>query len=558
MDIFDDEDDDDLPDYSARPSRLDRHGLQDEFEGFIEEDVFSDDEGEKERDEVEVARPARRDVGGLGVTDATGLDEVALEDMHNAFGDGLDYQFALDKEEEEEYLDEQPDKHLELKDVFEPSQLAEKMMTEEDNEIRLNDEPERFQIDRRPYKHVQLTEDQFKEEALWISNLILPKKRFDSDLREPFQKSVAKVLEFMITDEFEVPFIFQHRKDYLIHAAKVAVSPDPYNGGEAEYQVEAIKLLNQTDLWDIYEYDLKFRGLIDKRNALQKTYDNLTGIANVHDDVFVEMLPAAVTIEELQDLQEYIHFQYSAQLKDISLMNSSESNGSQKRPGSQRNFYERVRSSNVYSLVKAFGISADAFAQNCQRQQGKRQFTEDPTVGPEDMADGEDILDADFSNSSHAWKSAKAIFAEEIAMAPRMRKVMRGKYYEVGVFDCFRTEKGLRRIDEQHPYYEFKYLRNLRLEDIARQPDLYLRMLKAEEEGMIEVKVRLQNYEHLKKRLYSDMVTDNLSEVADAWNKARKEVIDMALQKLERIISRGVKENLRTVCEGLCCQKLQG
>jgi len=548
-DIFDDDDEEDVVDYGARQSRMNHHGVQDEFEDFIEEDVFSDDEGDKLRDEVEVARPLRRDVGGLGVTEATGLDETALEDMQMAFGDGHDYSFALAKEEEEDFEEEQPEKQLELKDVFEPSQLAEKMMTEEDNEIRLTDEPERFQIDRKPYKHVILTDEQFREEALWISNLILPKKRFDIDMREPFQKAVAKVLDFMIVDEYEVPFIFQHRKDYLIHAAKVAVSPDPYNPGAPEYEVNAMKLLNQTDLWDIYDYDLKFRGLIDKRNALQRTYDNLATLSNVKDDVFLEMLPAAVTMEELQDVQEYLHFQYASQLKDIALMNGTETIGTtQRRPGSQKGFFERVRSSNVYSLVRAFGITADAFAQNTLRQ-GKRQYTEDPTVDPEAMADGEDILDSNFSNSAHAWKAAVAMFAEEIATSPRMRKVIRGKYYEAGVFDCLRTDKGLRRIDEQHPYYEFKYLRNLSIEDIARQPDLYLRMLKAEEEGMIEVRVRLQNYEHLKKRFHTDMVSDNQSTVADAWNKARKEVIDMAIQKIERIISRGVKENLRTVCE---------
>ncbi|KAL1865272.1 Transcription elongation factor spt6 [Paecilomyces lecythidis] len=526
-----------------------RRGMHDDMDDFIEDDVFSDEEGQGGREDEEVARPARKGVSGLGVTDATGLDENALEDMRMAFGDGNEYQFALEMEEEEEEQEEDEEKHLDLKDVFEPSQLAEKMLTEEDNEIRLQDEPERHQLARKPYRHVILTEEQFREEAVWISNLMLLKKRIEPELREPFQRSIAKVLEFMTTDDWEVPFIFQHRKDYLIHAAKVPVTPDPSNPDAPQYMIKAEKLLNMTDLWDIFDYDLKFKALIDKRNAVQKTYDNLQSLFNVQDSIFEEMLPAAVTMEELQDLQDYVHFQYSSLLKDMpATENGTRTNGegTQRRKTTTKSFFERVRNSKAYGLVRAFGISADAFAQNALKE-GRRQYTEDPTERPEDMADS--VLDLDFTNSSHALKAAKTMFAEELVMSPKMRKVIRQAYYMNGVVECFRTEKGLRRIDEQHPYYEFKYLRNQQLSDIARRPELYLRMLKAEEEGLIEVKVRFENFDNFRRRLYSDIESDNFSEIADAWNRERRSVLDAALSKLEKLMSRSVKENIRQECE---------
>jgi transcription elongation factor SPT6 len=118
-----------------------------------------------------------------------------------------------------------------------------------------------------------------------------------------------------------------------------------------------------------------------------------------------------------------------------------------------------------------------------------------------------------------------------------------------GAVDCFRTEKGLRRIDEQHPYYEFKYLRDQQLSDIARRPELFLRMLKAEEEGLVEVKVRFENFDNFRQRLYPDIESDNYSELADSWNRMRREVVDLALGKLERVINRSVKENIRQECE---------
>ncbi|EER42827.1 transcription elongation factor spt6, partial [Histoplasma capsulatum H143] len=253
-------------------------------------------------------------------------------------------------------------------------------------------------------------------------------------------------------------------------------------------------------------------------------------------------------MEELQDVQDYLYFQYPGQLKDIAMVNGSGENGSskQRRKATTRTFSERVRNSRAYGLVRAFGITADAFAQNALKE-GKRQYTEDPAEQPDVMADN--FVDENFTNGGHALRAAKAMFAEELTMSPKMRKVMRQAFYMNGVIECFRTEKGLKKIDEQHPYYEFKYLRNQQLSDIARRPELFLRMLKAEEEGLVEVKVRFQNFENFKKSLYSQIESDNFSELADAWNRERREVVDMALGKLDRIMSRGVKENIRTECE---------
>lgn len=542
--MFNSDDEEEAGDY-ARPAQ--RRPAHDEMDDFIEDDIFSDDEQmQREReDDLEIARPKPR-VTGLGTTDATGLDENALEDMRAAFGDGNEYAFALDLEDQEDEQEEDEEKHLDLKDVFEPSQLAEKMLTEEDNHIRLADEPERHQLSRKTYRHVTLTDEQFREEADWISNLMLLKKPMEPELREPFQRSVAKVLEFLVTENWEVPFIFQHRKDYMIHASRVSEDDMMMDGNTSQGSIRAEKLLNMTDLWDIFDYDLKFRSLVDKRNTIQRIFDNLHSLFDLNDHVIEEMLPVAVTMEELQDVQDYIHFQYAAQLRDMALTNGDANGDAHRRKASSNSFFERIRASRAYGLVRAFGITPDAFAQNAMKE-GRRQYTEDPAERPEEMADG--LLDDDFTNSSHVFKAAKAMFAEELVLSPKVRKVIRQGYYMNGAIDCYRTEKGLRRIDEQHPYYEFKYLRNQQLSDIARRPELFLRMLKAEEEGLVEVRVRFENFDHFRQRLYLDIESDNYSELADAWNRARRDVLDLALGKLERVINRSVKENIRQECE---------
>ncbi|KAI0008117.1 SH2 domain-containing protein [Xylariaceae sp. FL0662B] len=540
-DMFDDEDEELADD---RPyGRSNHRAAADEFEGFIEED-FPEDEDERLRqmEDEEVARPREKGLAGH-IVDRTGLDKDALEDMEAIFGNGEDYQWALEDEEDEEER-QREEQTLELKDVFEPSQLAEKLLTDEDNEIRFSDEPERFQLDRKPFKQLQITADQFKEESLWIANLMWPKKQLSSDLHGPFQKAVGKVLEYFVVEELEVPYVFQHRKDYLIHARKTR-NPEHRDDPEApEYIVNAEKLLTQDDLWRILELDIKFRSLIEKRNALEKIYDNLREVASITDDMIPEMIVQAVNMEELQDVQDYINFQYASQLKDIATANGT-SKGN-KRPGAKSSVFDRVRNSKAYKFVKAYGISPDRLAQNALRE-GKKVIADDEQSFPIDLADS--LTDSDFPTGDQVLYQARHMYAEELFMSPRMRKHFRSNFYMMGEVSCHRTEKGLKRIDESHPYYEIKYLINQTIGDLARRPELFLKMMKAEEEGLIEVKLRLQNEREFRRQLHAEFASDNYSELADAWNDERLKVLDAAFAKLERVVAKGVKDSLRTACQ---------
>ncbi|KAE8445330.1 Transcription elongation factor spt6 [Mollisiaceae sp. DMI_Dod_QoI] len=537
----DDEELDTAHDLDRGYARPDHHRV-DEFADFIEEDDLEDeDERQRHQEEMEVARPRER--GYVGGTEATGLDKDALDDMEAIFGNGEDYDWALALEDEAE-VREAGDHNLELKDVFEPSQLAEKLLTDEDNQIRWADEPERFQLDRLPYKNLNITDDQFREEARWITSLIWPKKQLHSDLQNPFTRAIGKVLEFFVVDEVEVPYVFQHRKDYLIHAVKTRVR-DSKAGDSEEYQVSAEKLLNQDDLWRILELDLKFRALVEKRNVLEKTFDNLKLAAGIDDSVVDAMLPIAQTMEELQDVQDYIYFHYSSEIKDLAATNGDVKE--KRRPGGKSSIYDRIRKGKAYDLVKAYGISPDQVAQNALRE-GRKQYTEDSSLTPIDLADSL-TSDSEFNTGEQVLLAARQMFAEELFVNPRMRKHFRMGYYMMGVVNCHRTEKGLRKIDEQHPYYELKYLKNQTFSDIANKPEIFLKMLKAEEEGLLEVKVVMQNEREFRKQLFSEFSSDNYSELADAWNDERQKVLELAFTKLERVITKGVKESMRTECQ---------
>lgn len=543
--IFSDDEED-----AVEPADRRRVGPADDMDDFIEEDEFEDDIQRALEEEREVARPGTRTYGSIAGIQEAGLDEASLEDMRAAFGDGTEYDWALAKQQEADEEEQGPDKALELKDVFEPEQLVDRLLTDEDNAIRAKDVPERYQLARKPFKEIDVSEeemeDRLKEEALWIADLLLPKRNPPRFLVEPFRQAVRKVLELMNIEDYEVPFIFQQRKDYLIHEIKEAdYDPDdpdaPPPGSAPE------RLLSQDDLWEISELDLRWRGLAEKRENLSRSHDLLKELSNVDDPVIGELIGGAVSMEELQDVHDYIHFQYSAQLKDISMIDA-DANGVQKRAQtSGKTIFEQLRASVVYNFVRAFGITADGFAENVTGI-GRRQYTEDSTERPDDLADS--LIDAPLcSTGSQVLRAARTLYIEELVMNPKLRKFFRKSFYMDGRIDSIRTEKGLRKITEDHAYYEFKYLRNQKFASFAAKPELYLRMLKAEKEGLIEVKFKLANATAMREKMYQFIESDNFSEVADAWNKLRREVVDAAFARLEKVIVKGVKETLKNECE---------
>ncbi|QPG98129.1 Transcription elongation factor spt6 [Epichloe festucae Fl1] len=537
--IFSDEDEDAA---EQRPyGRPSLRAQADEFDDFIEEDFPEEDDEERTRrlEDAEVARPRDRGVGA--VVDTTGLDKDALDDMEAIFGNGEDYDWALQMEDDEEDR-EREEQGIELKDVFEPSQLKEKLLTDEDNEVRFTDEPERFQLERKAFKHLQLSAEQFKEEAKWITNQLWPKKGLSPELQAPFGKAVGKVLEFFIVDEVEVPYVFQHRKDYLLHSKKIRKSTRDDPDGP-DYTIQSDKLLNQDDLWRILELDIKFRSFVDKRNSLEKTFENLKTV-DVEDPAIEEMIPEATTMEELQDLQDYVQFQYGAKLKDLAAVSGNVSQA--KRPGSKSSLLDRVRNGKAYYFVKAYGISADQLAKNALRQ-GKKVTPDDDPQYPMDLADS--LIDDNFTTGDEVISAARQMYSEELFASPRMRKYFRSSYYQAAELSCRRTDKGLRKIDESHPYYEIKYLQNQAIADLVHQPELFLKMMRAEEEGLVDIKLVMPSRYDFRRQLYQEFESENFSDRAEQWREERKKVVDLAYPKLEKVIVKNVKEVIRTFCQ---------
>ena len=77
-------------------------------------------------------------------------------------------------------------------------------------------------------------------------------------------------------------------------------------------------------------------------------------------------------------------------------------------------------------------------------------------------------------------KSAKILFVQDLQMSlPSSDDFYGAAFTKTRLIDCVRTDKGMRKITEDHTYYEFKYLRRQTFMDLHGRPDLFLKMLKS-------------------------------------------------------------------------------
>src|SRR5205814_2181450 len=207
-------------------------------------------------------------------------------------------------------------------DFFEPSELKERLLTDADDLIRITDEPERFQLYRPP--QTPPPEIDVEKESSSISYRLLAreyKRRVDPELEAPFRKATTDVLGFFNRDSLEVPFIWQHRRDFLYH---------PERGVDENTGTVVLKalriLIDQDDLWKIWEEDGRYRGIQQRLASLQNVWESLEMSDRIVEDGMAEV----VSVEDVQgsifqrlpdvDVHDYVYFTYSEHIRDHQLL----------------------------------------------------------------------------------------------------------------------------------------------------------------------------------------------------------------------------------------------
>lgn len=429
-----------------------------------------------------------------------------------------------------------------------------------------------MQLREIPITSVPEDSNELTEEAEWIykqafvkatvSNQTPNAENWERNQRKP-QSTVAKIrqaLDFMRNQQLEVPFIAFYRKEY--------VQPE----------------LTINDLWKVYNYDGRWCQLLVRKKALISLFEKMRNYqldmlmkdpdnaipdsVRVIKDDDIDALKNAQTAEELKDVHMHFLLYYAheipamqeawrlkekerrktarlaARRKQLESMEEGaevpedEMDAEDDEPQEETLKYARdsgpyamCRKAGIIGLAKRFGLTPEQFAENLSNSYQKHDVEQEP-VEPTEVA--KEYISAKFTTEEEVLHAAKFVVARQISREPVLRKCVRDMYFERAKISVIPTKKGQKEIDEHHPLYTMKYLKDKPVSDL--ECEQFLRIHMADEDKLITLTISeiiegnsCSNFLEEVKQLYQ---RDEFSKNVQDWNKLRAECVEEALNKM--------------------------
>ncbi|XP_031835725.1 transcription elongation factor SPT6 isoform X1 [Nomia melanderi] len=601
---------------SHRPEAetFDEEGSEGEYTDA--DDFIVDDDGRPIAEKRKKKKPIFSDAALQEAQDIFGVDFDY--DEFGKYGEE-DYEEEEEEEEEEdEYMDEEdaerprrPKKQLKKKttrksifEIYEPSELKRGHFTDMDNEIRNTDIPERMQLRSVPVTPVAEGSDELDLEAEWIykqafcrPTISIQDAHLNAEAKERARKGpqtigkIKKALDFMRNQHFEIPFISFYRKEYVL--------PE----------------LNINDLWKVYKFDAKWCQLRQRKENLMKLFEKmrnhqldeimknpdapLPDNVRVIKDDDIERLKNVQTSEELNDVYHHFMLYYNHEIpamqesvrqkekearreaklqKRRQQLADAEENGEDPPPEEEPEAeeeeepddtlkqavrtgpYSICRRAGLDGLAKKFGLTPEHFAENLRDNYQRHEVDQEPT---EPLSIANEFCSQILTTPEEVMKAAQLMVAIQLAREPLVRKCVREMYMERAKISVRPTKKGIKEIDENHPIYSMKYLKDKPVRDLVG--DQFLNLVIAEEDKLITISLSdsiegntSSNYVDETKQLY---YRDEFSKNVQDWNALRVSSVEMALT---RMVIPSLKKELRTnlVAEAkecvmrACCRKM--
>ncbi|ODN05104.1 Transcription elongation factor SPT6 [Orchesella cincta] len=365
---------------------------------------------------------------------------------------------------------------------------------------------------------------------------------------------IRKALEFMRTWLFEVPFIAFYRKEF--------VHPD----------------LSINDLWKIYRLDARFCQLKNRKSKLIELFRNMREhqtdlIMAMTDDPIsdsmrlitdedLERIKSIKSADELKDMYLFFSLYYADEVPNMKeglirkrmkerqcAMNAAAAdrgkgeNGEEPPPepdGGAKSSIKRKIGGGAYAMCKKmgvdsfltkFGLSPEKFAENL-RDNYQRHEVDQHSSEPLEAA--KEMLSERLKTPEEVLKAAKLMMATQISREPDVRRCVREVFFERATISCHPTTKGQKEIDEAHPCFSMKYIKEKPVRDLT--PDQFMKLSLAEEDRFLSISLgekisgmMAPNYIDEVKPLFQK---DEFSKVVQDWNDLRGECIEFAFEKL--------------------------
>ena len=493
----------------AQQEAMDIFGVNADELGAIDED----DEEEEEEEEYEEDDENEQDL--IDDDDEEGLGDDDEE---------LTYQKAKKKQQRQRRLNALH----KIEDIFEPQELEKNLLTEIDQQIRLEDKPERFQLRSIPVTS-EPDEIELEKEAEWIYSQAFTIKLSISSQEHAQQPKpptviprIRDALNFIRNESYEVPFIASYRKEYT--------QPD----------------LSLEDLWRVYDLDQKYCQLKQRKESLVRLFQRmqkyqfeqfrmlseagdemsdedeaakrkLLEMIRPLDEKDIDRVRNAQTVEEFLDCYSHFNLFYAADLipmkeyefrlshkKKRTTVNESgeeveEECDDEDEPkfakfALKKDRYHHFKMAGLSSFAKKFGLTPEQFGENLMADYQKHeidQWSIEPGMVALDY-----VREPYFQSVDQVLTAVKYMVLTELAKDPTVRSHVRDLYMQRVCVSVRPTmPRGFKEIDENHACYGLKYLKSKPCSDLKQ--DEYLKIAMAEQDGLLVVKFGEADYNDL-------------------------------------------------------------
>jgi len=428
-----------------------------------------------------------------------------------------------------EYEEETKDTYeMYLTKGFEPSLLEEHFKTSYHEKIRDTDIPENLQyrLGSRP----QPTPEELQLEAEWIYDRIFPENVHNR--QKSVISKIGKILQFILVDYLEVPFISTYRREYWL--------PD----------------LSRKHLWDIYDLDQRYFFLYGRKMNLKQMLQKSNN---------TELAIKVDSLDNEQDAQDFLRY------VTLHQYNTEETESNIKMP-EKRDFYSRAKKLGVTGLIKHFGVTPQQVALNLENifmknfdaiKKPEPLFIEDTFNYFKSLTDEYDVkrsFKSDQEKIESFINTITLVMAEEIATEPLILQLLRPIYFSLVTISTTPTELGKTKIDDYSPFRPVKRL-NKKPATVFSNGQ-YLLVDRAESEGLLNITFEynedLFKYEIVSK-LEQSFLPDSLS---DVWNDHRRKVIETAIKNFlkpdfDNFVRKKLKKEADEFVANQCAEKLE-
>jgi len=208
--------------------------------------------------------------------------------------------------------------------IFEPTEMAERYLLPIDTRIRDEDKAERFQLSSsslstNPIYAEDSSFPPLDSAVSWVARRVSPRTsafsqgfrmgdpRDSQTIKAEFEQAVKVALHGMFEQGLEVPYLHRHKSDAFIDALQ---SPEP--------------LLQKEELWMCYDLGLRYRAIHSKRATVDALYTTMKEIDPTFVDEYFEdkvlSVPdgtASQSIEAGNEALEWLDLRYPSLVQAV-------------------------------------------------------------------------------------------------------------------------------------------------------------------------------------------------------------------------------------------------